>query len=103
MNWSASNQIVGAFVLPQFWENSSRVPSNLRALRDSGVNAIMTETDSYDFSTIDAAHNSGLRFYAGVACFSDHAANFRFIKDRPELWPVWRTASAGRRWNGMSA
>ena len=48
----------------------------------------MTETDSYDFSTIDAAHNSGLRFYAGVACFSDHAANFRFIKDRPELWPV---------------
>jgi hypothetical protein len=84
----ASSRIVGAFVFPEFWENSSRVPSNLRALGDVGVNAIMTETDNYDCSAIDATHNSGLRFYAGVACFSDHAANFRFIKERPELWPM---------------
>jgi len=81
MNRSASSRIVGAFVFPEFWENSSDVPSNLAALRDVGVTAIMTESDRYDFSTLEATHNSGLRFYAGVACFSDHAANFRFIED----------------------
>src|ERR1700722_4782064 len=88
MNRSASSRIVGAFVFPEFWGNSSDVPSNLAALRDVGVNAIMTESDRYDFSTLEATHNSGLRFYAGVACFSDHAANFRFIEERPELWPI---------------
>jgi hypothetical protein len=88
MNRSAASRIVGAFVFPEFWENSSDVPSNLAALRDVGVNAIMTESDRYDFSTLEATHNSGLRFYAGVACFSDHAANFRFIEERPELWPI---------------
>jgi hypothetical protein len=84
----ASNRIVGAFVLPEFWENSSRLRSNLHALRDVGVNSIMTESDRYDFSAIEATRNSGLRFYAGVACFSDHSANFRLIKERPELWPI---------------
>jgi hypothetical protein len=85
---SASSRIVGAFVFPEFWENSSRLRSNLDALRDVGVNSIMTENDRYDFSAIEATRNSGLRFYAGVACFSDHSANFRFIKERPELWPI---------------
>jgi hypothetical protein len=88
MNQLSSSRILGAFVVPEFWENSSRTPSNLAALRDVGVNAIMTESDSYDCSTIDATHSSGLRFYAGVACFSDHAANFRSLKERPELWPI---------------
>jgi hypothetical protein len=88
MNQSASSRIVGAFVFPEFSENSSCVPSSLATLKDFGVNAIMTEADSYDFSAIVAAHNSGLRFYAGVACFSDHAGNFGFIKKHLELWPV---------------
>jgi hypothetical protein len=85
---SASSRIVGAFVFPEFWESSSRLRSNLHALRDVGVNSIMTENDRYDFSAIEATRNSGLRFYAGVACFSDHSANFRLIKERPELWPI---------------
>jgi hypothetical protein len=88
LNFPPSNRIVGAFVSPEFWKNSSDIPSNLAALGDVGVNAIMTESDRYDFSVIEATHNSGLRFYAGVACFSDHAANFRVIKERPELWPI---------------
>ena len=37
---------------------------------------------------MDATHKAGLRFFAGVACFSDHASNFRSLKERPELWPV---------------
>ena len=97
MNRSTSSRIVGAFVFPEFWGNSSRVPSSLVTLRDFGVNAIMTETDSYDFSAIEATHNSGLRFYAGVACFSDHAANFRFIEERRELWPILESGERRRQ------
>ena len=80
--------MVGAFVFPDFWENSFRANSNLARLRDCGVNAIMTESDSYELSALDATHNAGLRFFAGVACFSDHASNFRSLNERPELWPV---------------
>jgi hypothetical protein len=60
----------------------------LAHLRDCGINAIMTESDSYELRTVDAAHNAGLRFFAGVACFSDHASDFRWLQRRPELWPV---------------
>ena len=83
-----SSPIIGAFVFPNFWENSFRVNSNLADLRDCGVNAIMTESDSYELSAVDATHKAGLRFFAGVACFSDHASNFRSLNQRPELWPV---------------
>lgn len=84
----ASSPIVGAFVFPDFWENPSHADSKLAHLRDCGVNAIMTESESYELRAVDAAHKAGLRFFAGVACFSDHASNFRRLRKRPELWPV---------------
>ena len=80
--------IVGAFVFPDFWENSLRAKSNLARLADCGVNAIMTESDAYALPALDATHKAGLRFFAGLACFSDHASNFRSMNKRPELWPV---------------
>lgn len=83
-----SKSIVGAFVFPDFWGDGFRANSNLTRLRDCGVNAIMTESDSYELSAVDAAHNAGFRFFAGVACFSDHASKFRSLRERPELWPV---------------
>ena len=83
-----SSPIVGAFVFPDFWENSFRANSNLARLGDCGVNAIMTESDSYELSALDATHKAGLRFFAGVASFSDHASNFHSLNKRPELWPV---------------
>jgi hypothetical protein len=83
--------IVGAFVFPDFWENSDRANSNLARLKDCGVNAIMTESDRYESSMLDATHKVGLRFFAGVACFSDHASNFRSLCQRPEIWPVLET------------
>jgi Putative glycosyl hydrolase domain len=83
-----SRSIVGAFVFPDFWQNPSSANSNLIHLRDCGVNAIMTESESYELSALDATHKAGLRFFAGVACFSDHASNFRMLQARPELWPV---------------
>src|SRR5262245_39914972 len=51
----------------------------------------MTESARYDGDAIDAVHALGLRFYAGVACFSDHASNFAEITGRPELWPILET------------
>jgi hypothetical protein len=83
-----SRTIVGAFVFPDFWEDSARANANLARLRECGVNALMTESDSYELSALEATHKAGLRFFAGVACFSDHASNFRSLKQRPELWPV---------------
>ena len=83
-----SKSIVGAFVFPDFWGDAVRTNLNLTRLRDCGVNAIMTESDSYELSVVDATHNAGLRFFAGVACFSDHASKFRSLRERPELWPV---------------
>ena len=80
--------MVGAFVFPDFWEDSFRANSNLARLRDCGVNAIMTESDRYELSALDAAHKAGLGFFAGIACFSDHGSNFRSLRERPELWPV---------------
>ena len=83
-----SKSIVGAFVFPDFWGDAVRTNLNLTRLRDCGVNAIMTESDSYELSTVDATHDAGLRFFAGVACFSDHASKFRSLRERAELWPV---------------
>ena len=83
-----SSSIVGAFVFPDFWENRGRANSSLVHLRDCGVNAIMTESDNYEHFMMQATHMVGLRFFAGVACFSDHASNFRSLNRRPELWPI---------------
>ena len=83
-----SKSIVGAFVFPDFWRDAFGANLNLTRLRDCGVNAIMTESDRYELSAVDATHNAGLRFFAGVACFSDHASKFRSLRERPELWPV---------------
>jgi hypothetical protein len=84
----ATERIVGAFVFPEVWANPSRFKTLLGAFRECGVNAILTESGAYDRAAIDAAHNFGLRFYAGLACFSDHASNFQTLAKRPELWPI---------------
>jgi hypothetical protein len=86
-----SDRLVAAFVFPEAWRDRSRFRALLAAFGDYGVNALLTETDSYEEAAIDAAHEAGLRFYAGIACFSDHATNFRKIVERPELWPVLET------------
>lgn len=83
-----SERIVGAFVFPDFWSDPAQANQTLAFLRGYGVTAIMTETDAYDPSAIDETHDAGLRFHAGVACFSDHVSNFRLLNERPELWPI---------------
>ena len=78
-----SERIVGAFVFPEFWSDLAGAKEILASLRECGVNAIMTESDAYDPAAIDETHEAGLRFYAGVACFSDHASNFRLLERAP--------------------
>ena len=83
--------LTGAFVFPDAWSDLDRFTALLRAFRDFGINAVMTESEHYDAAAIDAVHELDLRFYAGIACFSDHAAGFREIEARPELWPILET------------
>jgi hypothetical protein len=86
-----SERIVGAFVFPGAWRDRGHFRALLRAFRGYGINAVMTESERYEVAAIDAAHELGLRFYAGVACFSDHATDFRTLAGRPELWPILET------------
>jgi hypothetical protein len=88
-----SERIVGAFVFPDFCNDPAAAKQILGSLRGYGVTAIMTESDSYDPAAIDQTHEAGLRFYAGVACFSDHASNFCLLNQRPELWPILENGS----------
>jgi hypothetical protein len=86
-------RIVGAFVFPDFWTSSFDARESLASLRGYGVTAIMTESDDCDPAAIDQTHDAGLRFYAGIACFSDHASNFSLLNERPELWPILEDGS----------
>jgi hypothetical protein len=85
------DRFIGAFVFPEAWRNLAAFRELLALLRDYGVNALLTESESYSAAIIAAAHDHGLRFYAGVACFSDHAAGYRKLSQRPELWPILET------------
>ena len=82
---------MGAFVFPGFWNDREHAKSGIAGLRDSGVTAIMTESDSYEHFVVDLARRAGLRFYAGVACFSDHASNFRWFEEHHKSWPILET------------
>ena len=86
-----SSRVVCAFVFPEFWNDPERAKSGISGLRESGVTAIMTESDSYEHFVVDLAHRAGLKFYAGVACFSDHASDFSWIKEHHGSWPILET------------
>jgi hypothetical protein len=83
-----TKRTIGAFVFPDAWKDISRFRNALACFREHGVNAIMSESETYETAAIEAAHDLGLRFYAGIACFSDHASKFRRLAERPELWPI---------------
>jgi hypothetical protein len=87
----SSDRFIGAFVFPDVWRDLASFRKLLATLRSYGVNALLTESETYSEAVIGAAHDHGLRFYAGLACFSDHAADFRTLDGRPELWPILET------------
>lgn len=83
-----SERVVGAFVFPDAWADLTAFRAMLAEFQRFGVSAIVTESDSYCVAAIDAVHERGMQFIAGVACFSDHASNFGTLAARPELRPV---------------
>ena len=87
----SSDRFIGAFLFPEAWRDLANFRKLLATLHGYGVNAILTESETYSEAVIAAAHDHGLRFYAGLACFSDHAADFRTLNRRPELWPILET------------
>jgi len=87
------NRIIGAFIFPEVWKawaepEATRV---LGTLAESGINAIFTESEFYSDDVIEVAHRLGLRWFGGIACFSDHTHSHRLLQDRPELWPIDET------------
>ncbi|WP_139167937.1 hypothetical protein [Bauldia litoralis] len=83
-----TDRIIGAFVFPDAWSDLEVFRALLAEFQRFGVSAIVTETDTYCAAAIDAVHERGMQFFAGIACFSDHASNFKTLAARPELRPV---------------
>ena len=93
----SSDRFIGVFLFPEVWRDLAAFRELLATLRGYGVNALLTESETYNEAVIAAAHDHGLRFYAGLACFSDHAADFRTLNRRPELWPILETGERRTR------
>lgn len=83
---------VGAFVPRSAWAGAG-AGRLLDALAHVGVRAVFTEAEEYQAGWVRLAHSRGLRFVAGVACFSDHARGNAVLRRRPELWPVLEDGS----------
>jgi hypothetical protein len=84
------SDIIGAFIFPEVWNVWDQVEARsiLGRLRDFGVNAIFTESESYRDDLIRLSHQMGLLWFGGIACFSDHAHSNQLLSKRPELWPI---------------
>ena len=83
-------QIVGAFIFPEVWQAWKEMDAAyaFETLLRFGVNAVFTESEVYRDDLIALAHQLGLRWFGGIACFSDHAHQNQILRDRPEMWPI---------------
>ena len=87
-----SDPVMGTFVFPEAWNNLPRFdPSSLPYGNTRSIQVSDQEAPTYEADAINAAHDLGLSFYAGIACFSDHARDFDELARRPELWPIIET------------
>jgi hypothetical protein len=82
-------RIVGAFIFPGVWQawTETKAAHVLESLASFGINAIFTESESYRDDLITLAHQLGLHWFGGIACFH----NNQLLQDRPELWPLDET------------
>jgi hypothetical protein len=90
---SGDDPLVGAFLLPSIWRDWDRDTARrmLEELAGTGVTAICTEASEYRDDVIGWVHEAGLRFMAGIACFSDHENGNELLDLHPELWPILET------------
>src|SRR5262245_29122172 len=88
-----AERMIGAFIFPDVWGGWDAIQADrmLKSLRDFGVNAIATESETYRDDLIDLAHKLDMRFIGGIACFSEHGRQHKPQSDRPELWPILET------------
>src|SRR5438445_1750249 len=93
-----TGRIVGAFLFIETFLQlpaaDARAARLLERLVGYGINAVFTESESYDDAWIRLAHSLGLRWFSSIACFSDHGNRNKAVFEHPELWPV---AVQGRR------
>jgi hypothetical protein len=91
----SEGHVSGAFIFPEEWQSwtPDDAARHCEALAAQGINAIFTESESYDDRAIEIAHANGLRWIGGIACFSDHGHQNRLLEERPELWPIDATGA----------
>ena len=84
------DRIVGAFIFPEVWQvwTDAQAETVFESLLGFGVNTICTESETYRDDLISLAHRLGLRWFGGIACFSDHARQHQILRERPEMWPI---------------
>jgi hypothetical protein len=84
------SRTIGAFIFPMVWEHwgLNEASRMFRSLQDFGVNTVATESETYRDDLIELAHHLIMRFFGGIACFSEHGRNHQPLHDHPELWPI---------------
>ena len=84
------DRIVGAFIFPEVWQvwTDAQAETVFESLLGFGVNTICTESETYRDDLITLAHRLGLRWFGGIACFSDHVHQHQILRERPEMWPI---------------
>jgi hypothetical protein len=87
---------VGAYLFEHEWRtwSSADARSFAAALREFGVDSLVSESDSLDAVLLDAVRGEGLRWWAAVSLFSDHANGNAVLTSNPELRPVLETGDA---------
>ena len=84
--------LIGAYLGSPVWQHWSpkQAEAELKRYQRYGINAIFAEADDYRRDIIPIAHDNGLRFMGGLACFNNNDV----LVDNPKLHPVGRD---GRR------
>lgn len=85
--------MVGAVIPQSVWRDTPGAEQLSDTLARAGVHAVFTEAEEYEASWVELSHGYGLRFVAGIACFSDHARGSAILRSRPELWPALQDGS----------
>jgi hypothetical protein len=88
-----SNRMVGAFF---FFHHLERMtPESRRAgfdtLAASGVNTILTESDTYEAEILAEARASGMEFWGGISCFLHRNSTGNVLERDPTLTPILST------------
>jgi len=88
-----SDRLVGAFFFYHHLEGMTpeRRRASFDALASSGVNAIVTESDTYGSGILAEARRAGLAFWGGISCFLHVNSTGNVLERDPSLTPILAT------------